>query len=355
VAVASPEVAALVVSGIAETGPRNAEAFSMPGASPVARPAVGGGGGENGWAGGVKLVIPGAAGIGVGGRGIIGCAIGGCALGGTGGGVTNDAGGGANIPADDCDGTIVCAGAGGATCCTAANGCTGALVAGALATEDPDDDTALIAAAGNAAAGDIAADTPVPATLIAACIPLSAAPSANDAAAATPAPIAPPEIAGIEGVISAEPSPSNAAPYRTPAPALLGHINPKYSRFKSAIRGVNAPNTIGLITSSVASSNRFACAGGAGTICVTVAACAAAAICAISARANVSSANVECSPLCDTNAASDAVPPTPTKAAEVPTAVAVEIPTTDVITAECANNASPYATIGVGPAPNVIE
>ena len=71
-AVASPELAALVTRGIAETGPRSAEALSMPGASPVARPAVGGGG-ENGSAGGAKLVMPGAAGIaGVGGRGIIG-------------------------------------------------------------------------------------------------------------------------------------------------------------------------------------------------------------------------------------------------------------------------------------------
>jgi hypothetical protein len=89
-------------------------------------------------------------------------------------------------------------------------------------------------------------------------------------------------------------------------------MNPKYSRFKSVIRGVNAPHTIGLITSSVASSNRLACAGGAGTIWVTVAECVAAAICAICARANVSSANAECSPLCDTNAASEAVPPKPT-------------------------------------------
>jgi hypothetical protein len=55
-------------------------------------------------------------------------------------------------------------------------------------------------------------------------------------------------------------------------------MNPKYSRFKSVIRGVNAPNTIGLITSSVASSNRLACAGGAGTICANDDSLTAAAI-----------------------------------------------------------------------------
>ena len=43
-------------------------------------------------------------------------------------------------------------------------------------------------------------------------------------------------------------------------------MNPKYSMFKSVIRGVNIPHTIGLMISSVASSNRFACATGAGTI-----------------------------------------------------------------------------------------
>ena len=188
-------------------------------------------------------------------------------MGGTGGGVIRFAfGDGANIPAEDCAGAIVCAGVGGAVWVTAANGCTGALLAG-VDTEDPDDDTALIAAAGAAAAGPATALTPEPTSPTAACIPLSAAPSANDAAAATPAATDPPEIAGNDGIINAAPNPSNAAPYRTPAAALLGHINPKYSTFKSAIRGVNAPNTIGLITSSAASSNRFACAGGAGTIC----------------------------------------------------------------------------------------
>jgi hypothetical protein len=107
-------VAAVVASGMAETGPRSAEALSMPGARPVARPALGGGGGENGWAGGVKLVIPGAAGIGVGGR--ISCAIGGCAaVGGTGGGVIRFAfGDGANIPDEDGAGAIDWAGVGGA-------------------------------------------------------------------------------------------------------------------------------------------------------------------------------------------------------------------------------------------------
>jgi hypothetical protein len=212
VAVASPEVAGLVVSGMAETGPRSAEAFSMPGARPVGRPADGGGGGENGWAGGVKLVIPGAAGIGVGGRGIIGCASGGCAVAGTGGGVIRFAfGDGANIPADDGAGASVCAGLGGAVWVTAANGCTGAVV-GALATEDPDEDTALIAAAGSAAAGEATALTPELTIPTVACIPLSAALSATVAAAATPAAIDPPAMEGIDGIINAAPNPSNAAP-----------------------------------------------------------------------------------------------------------------------------------------------
>ncbi len=268
VAVARPELAPLVTSGIAETGPRRAAALSMPGLSPAACPPDGGGGGENGWAGGVKLVTPGAADIGgvIGGRGIIGC-IGACE-GGTGGGVIRFAfGEGAYIPVEDCAGTIVCAGVGGAVWVTAANDCAGAeLVTGAEAVEDPDEDTADIAEAGNAAAGPATALTPEPTIPTAACIPLIAADSATEAAATAAPAIDPPEIAGIDGVINAAPNASSVAPYRTPAPALLGHMNPKYSRFKSAIRGVNPPNTIGLMTSSAASSNRFACATGAGTI-----------------------------------------------------------------------------------------
>jgi hypothetical protein len=106
VAVARAEVA-VVVSGMVETGPRNADALSMPGPSPAARPAVGGGG-ENGWAGGTKLVTPGAAGIGGAtgaGRGVNNCAAGDSAAGfGTTGGITAALGGGANIPAEDCAG-----------------------------------------------------------------------------------------------------------------------------------------------------------------------------------------------------------------------------------------------------------
>ena len=105
-----------MLAGGAETGPRSADALSMPGARPVARPAVGGGGGENGSAGGVKLVTPGDAGIaGIGGRGIIGCTGGCAAVGGTGGGVIKFAfGDGAYMPVDACAGAIVCAGVGGA-------------------------------------------------------------------------------------------------------------------------------------------------------------------------------------------------------------------------------------------------
>ncbi len=211
-AVASPELAPLVTSGIAETGPRNAAALSMPGLSPTAFPPDGGGGGENGWAGGVKLVIPGEAGMaGIGGRGIIGCT--GACDGGTGGGVIRFAfGDGAYMPVDACDGAIVCAVLGGAVWVTAANGCAATLLTGAEAVEDPDEDTADIADAGSAAAGPATADTPEPTIPTAACIPLIAADSATEAAAtATPA-IDPPEIAGIEGVVNAAPSMSSVAP-----------------------------------------------------------------------------------------------------------------------------------------------
>jgi hypothetical protein len=116
VAVAKPLLAPLVTMGMAETGPRRAEALSMPGFSPTAFPPEGGGGGENGWAGGVNVVTPGAADIGgvTGGRGIIGC-TGDCVVGGTGGGTIRFAfGDGAYMPVEDCAGAIVCAGAGGA-------------------------------------------------------------------------------------------------------------------------------------------------------------------------------------------------------------------------------------------------
>jgi hypothetical protein len=132
--------------------------------------------------------------------------------------------------------------------------------------EDPDDVIADIADAGKAAAGPATALTPEPTIPTAACIPLIAALSATVAAAIAAAAIDPPEIAGIDGVINAVPNASSVAPYRRPAEALLGHMNPKYSMFKSAIRGVNIPHTIGLIISSVASSNRFACVTGDGTI-----------------------------------------------------------------------------------------
>ena len=202
----------LLTSGIAETGPRSAAALSMPGFSPAAFPPDGGGG-ENGSAGGAKLVTPGEAGIaGIGGRGTIGC-TGGCAAGGTGGGLNRLAlVEGAYIPVDACEGAIDCTGAGGAVWVTAANGCAGTLVAGAEATEDPDEDTADIAVAGREAAGPATALAPEPTIPTAACIPLSAAPSASEAPAATPATTDPPEIAGIDGVINAVPKASSVAP-----------------------------------------------------------------------------------------------------------------------------------------------
>jgi hypothetical protein len=101
---------AVVVNGMVDTGPRNAAALSMPGFRPAARPAVGGGG-ANGWAGGTKLVTPGAA-AGIGGatgagRGVNNCAAGDSAaagLGATGAAITAALGGWANIPTEVCAG-----------------------------------------------------------------------------------------------------------------------------------------------------------------------------------------------------------------------------------------------------------
>lgn len=214
-AVASPALAPLVTRGMADTGPRSAEALSMPGLRPAALPPEGGGGGENGCAGGAKLVTPGAADIGgvTGGRGIIGCTADAPVLGGTGGGVITFAfGEGAYIPVDACEGAIACAVLGGAVWVTGANVCAGTLVVGALATEDPDEDTADIAVAGREAAGPATALAPEPTIPTTACIPLTAAPSASDAPAATPASTDPPEIAGIDGAINAVPNASSVAP-----------------------------------------------------------------------------------------------------------------------------------------------
>ncbi len=225
---AVPVLAPLETNGIAETGPRRAAALSMPGLSPAACPPDVGGGGENGWAGGAKLVTPGAADIGgvIGGRGIIGCT--GACEGGTGGGVIRFAfGEGAYIPGEVWAGAIVCAGVGGAVWVTAAIDCAGGEeVTGAEAVEDPDEDTADIADAGNAAAGPATALAPELTIPTAACIPLIAADSATEAAATAAPAIDPPEMDGIDGAINADPNMSNVAPYRTPAAALLGHMNP---------------------------------------------------------------------------------------------------------------------------------
>jgi hypothetical protein len=78
--------------------------------------------------------------------------------------------------------------------------------------EDPEELIALIAAAGNAAAGEATALTPELTIPTVACIPLSAALSATEAAATATAAIDPPEIAGVDGIINAAPNPSNAAP-----------------------------------------------------------------------------------------------------------------------------------------------
>jgi hypothetical protein len=216
VAVARVEVA-VVVSGMVVTGPRSAAALSMPGPRPAARPAVGGGG-ANGWAGGTKLVTPGAVGIepGIGaGRGVNSWASGGWAAAGfgtAGGLITAAVGGGANmLIAGAWAGASGWAGTGD-TCWTAAIG----WAAGAeLVTDEAADTvevTALSAAAGAADAGDTTAIAPDSAACNPACIPLKAAPSATDAAAIASAAGEPPDTAGNDGVINAAPKPSNAAP-----------------------------------------------------------------------------------------------------------------------------------------------
>jgi hypothetical protein len=83
-----------VLAGVVPTGPRSAEALSMPGLSPAALPPDGGGGGENGSAGLAKLVTPGAA------DGVIVCTGGLTGITGLGADGVNAAAaaGGANIP-----------------------------------------------------------------------------------------------------------------------------------------------------------------------------------------------------------------------------------------------------------------
>ena len=92
-AVVSGLVSNAVLAGVVPTGPRNAEALSMPGLSPAALPPDGGGG-ENGSAGLAKLVTPGAA------DGVIVCTGGLAGIAGLGAdGVSAAvAAGGANIP-----------------------------------------------------------------------------------------------------------------------------------------------------------------------------------------------------------------------------------------------------------------
>lgn len=85
-----------VLPGAVPTGPRRAEALSMPGLRPAAFPPEGGGGGLKGSLGLAKLVTPGAA------EGVMACTGG---LAGTAGvgadGVSAAAAGGANIPIPD--------------------------------------------------------------------------------------------------------------------------------------------------------------------------------------------------------------------------------------------------------------
>jgi hypothetical protein len=84
---------------------------------------------------------------------------------------------------------------------------------------------------------------------------------ATSAAAIAGAATEPPAMDGnADSPANAAPNASNPAPYRKPAEALLGHINPKYSVSKSISRGVNIPNTHGLIALSIPHSPRLALA-----------------------------------------------------------------------------------------------
>lgn len=85
-------VSSAVLAGAVPTGPRSAEALSMPGLRPTALPPEGGGG-EKGSAGLAKLVTPGAA------DGVIACTGGLDGMAGLGAdGVRAAAAGGANMP-----------------------------------------------------------------------------------------------------------------------------------------------------------------------------------------------------------------------------------------------------------------
>jgi hypothetical protein len=110
-------------------------------------------------------------------------------------------------------------------------------------------------------AGEIAEVAACSVALITADIIDIPALDATSAAAIAGAATEPPANDGnADSPDNAAPNASNPAPYRNPADALLGHINPKYSVSKSINRGVNIPNTHGLIALSTPHSPRLASA-----------------------------------------------------------------------------------------------
>jgi hypothetical protein len=258
-----------VLVGVVVTGPRSAEALSMPGLKPVACPPEGEGigGALNGSAGFMKLVTPGGAAP----EPVTGDIV--CTGGAGAGALTAALDGGKNIPV-----VGACAwpidGIAGACEDTLASGDTVGVLGlldgadnGAWPTNPDACDTTDVA-------GEITAVAACSALLITAEAIVIPALAATSAAAIAGAATEPPAIDGnAESPANAAPNASNPAPYRSPAEALLGHMNPKYSVSKSISRGVNAPNTDGLIPLSTTYSKRFALACRWVTICGGVIVC----------------------------------------------------------------------------------
>ena len=253
-AVVSGLVSSAVLAGAVPTGPRSAEALSMPGLSPAACPPEGGGGGENGSAGLAKLVTPGAA------DGAMVCTGGLVGMAGLEGVSAAAAAGGANIPSA---GGADCGidGATGAWDCTAASGDTPEVLLLVFGDDNDDCPDREPACDAPEVAGEIAEVAACPVALITADIIDIPEFDATSAAAIAGAATEPPASDGnADRLDNAAPNASNPAPYRKPADALLGHMNPKYSPSKSISRGVNAPNTNGLIALSTPHSPRLASA-----------------------------------------------------------------------------------------------
>jgi hypothetical protein len=285
-----------VAAGAVETGPRSAEAFSMPGLNPVACPPEGIGGALNGSAGLTKLVTPGgAADTPAGGDNV-------CTGGAGAGALTAALDGGKNIPIAGLWAWAI-DGAAGAWLDTLASGDTVGVL-GLVAGADSDWPANPEACDATDVAGEITAVAACSVALMVALAMVIPALAATSAAAIAGAATDPPATDGnADSPANPAPNASNPAPYRNPAEALLGHINPKYSVSKSINRGVNAPNTDGLIPLSTTYSNRFAFACTWVTICGTVVVCnspAAANNCDFTNDTNPYSA---CSP---PNAAADA-------------------------------------------------